>query len=123
MVIVFKLVYVCAAFLAMAAGTLVTASLFIAERAPQSARFLGISIVVSAVFVGAGLVLLGIRRHVAAIAAAVRSQDSESLRNPAQHVGRLVACLLVGGAVVCALLAILTYGILERIDQGFAVFG
>jgi hypothetical protein len=58
-----------------AAAALVTASLFIADRAPQSNKFLGISLVVSAVCLGAGLVLFGIQRHVAAIAAAVRSQE------------------------------------------------
>jgi hypothetical protein len=123
MVTVFRLVYACAAILSMAAGTLVTASIFIADRAPRSTRFLGISLVVSAVFVGAGLVLLGIRRHVAPIAAALRGHDGDSQRESAVHLGRLVAYLLAGGALICALLAILTYAILARIDQGFAVFG
>jgi hypothetical protein len=34
-----------------------------------------------------------------------------------------MAWLLVGGAFVCVVLGSLTYGILERIDKGFAVFG
>jgi cytochrome bd-type quinol oxidase subunit 2 len=120
---VFRLVYVCAALLSMAVGTLVTGSLFIANRAPASTRFLGISLVVSAVFLGVGLVIFGIQRHVAAIAAMARDADSESARERAMHVHRLVAYLLAGGAFVCVVLGILTYGILERIDQGFAVFG
>ena len=123
MVMVFRLVYASAAFLSIAAGTLVTASLFIADRAPQSVRFLVISLVVSAVFLGMGLVLLGIQRHVAAITAAVRGHDGESAPELARHVTPLVAHLLAGGAFVCVVLGSLTYAILERIDQGFAVFG
>jgi hypothetical protein len=122
-VAVFRIVYACAALLAMAVGTLVTASPFIAGRVPASTRFLGISLVVSAVFLGVGLVIFGIRRHVAAIAATARDPDSELARERAMHVERLVAYLLAGGAFVCVVLGILTYGILERIDQGFAVFG
>jgi hypothetical protein len=123
MVLVLRLIYGGSALLSTAAGALVTASLFIAERAPQSTRVLGISLVVSAVFVGVGLVLFGIQRHVAAVAAAVRGDDGDPPRDLAMHVDRLVAHLMAGGALVCALLAILTYAILSRIDQGFAVFG
>jgi len=123
MLVLFRCVYACAALLSVAAGALVTASLFIADRAPQTTTFLGISIVVSAGFLGVGLVLFGIQRHVAAIVAAVRGHNADSLREPAMHVDRLLAHLLAGGAFVCALLAILTYAILARIDQGFAVFG
>jgi hypothetical protein len=36
---------------------------------------------------------------------------------------RLVAYLPAAGAFVCLLLALLTYGIVERSGQGFAVFG
>jgi hypothetical protein len=123
MVMLFRLVYASAAFLSIAAGTLVIASLFIADRAPQSIRFLVISLIVSAVFLGMGLVLFGIQRHVAAIVVAVRGHDGESTREPARHVAPLVAYLLAGGAFVWALLAILAYAILARIDHGFAVFG
>jgi uncharacterized membrane protein HdeD (DUF308 family) len=123
MVAIFRLVYVCASCLSIAAGVLVTASFFIARHAPQSTRVLVISLVVSAVFVGAGLVLFGIQRHIAAIVAAVRRHDGQSARELATHVNRLVAYLLAGGAFVCLVLGSLTYGILQRIDQGFAVFG
>ena len=123
MVPVFRLVYACAAFFSIAAGALVTASFFIARHAPQSTRFLVISLVVSVVFLGAGLVLFGIQRHVAAIVAAVRGRHGDSLRESAMHLDRLVAHLLAGGAFVCALLGSLTYAILERIGQGSAVFG
>ncbi len=123
MVVVLRLIYVGSALLSMAASALVTASLFIAERAPHSSKFLGISLVVSAVFAGVGLVLFGTQRHVAAIAAAARGQGGEPARELATHLRRLVACLLAGGAFVCMVLALLAYAILARIDQGFAVFG
>ncbi len=122
MVLVFRLVYACAALLATAAAALVTASLFIADRAPQSTEFLGISLVVSGAFVGVGVVLFGIQRHGAAVAAAVRGRSGEPTGQAATHLGRLVAYLVAGGLLACALLGILTYVILARIDQGFAVF-
>jgi hypothetical protein len=123
MVLTFRLVYASAAFLAMVAGALVTGSLFIADRAPQSTRFLGISLAVSAVLAGVGFVLFGIQRHVAAVATAVRGDDADPSQDLPMHVDRLVVYLLAGGVLVCALLAVLTYAILARLDQGFAVFG
>lgn len=100
-----------------------TASFVIADRAPQSTKFLGTSLVVSGVFVGVRLVLLRIRTHVTAIAAAARGEDGGSPRGLVKHADRLVAYLLAGGVLVCALLAALTFAILARIGQGFAVFG
>jgi hypothetical protein len=123
MVVVLRFVYALGAVLATAAAMLVTASLFIAERAPQSTKFLAISLVVSAVFAGVGLVLFGIQRHVAAVAAAARGQGGEPARELAAHLRRLVAYLLAAGAFVGVVLALLNYAILERIGQGFAVFG
>ena len=123
MLFAFRVVYACASFLSIAAAALVTASFFTARHAPQSTRFLVISLVVSAVFLGAGLVLFGIQRHVAAIVAAQRGNDGDSLPESSMHIGRLVAYLLAGGAFVCALLGSLTFAILERIGQGSAVFG
>jgi hypothetical protein len=123
MVVAFRLLYLCAALLASAAGALVIASLVIPERAPQSSEMLGVHLAVGAVFLGVGVVLLGIQRHVAGIAALVRGQDGEPARELATHVHRLLVYLLVGGAVLCAVLGVMTYAILARIDQGFAVFG
>jgi hypothetical protein len=124
-VLVLRLIYVGSALLSIAASALVTASLFIANRAPQSAKFLGISLVVSAVFAGAGVVLFGIQRQVAAIAAAVSSPADASAPAPAPgaHVRRLVGYLLAAGVFVGLVLGLLTYAVLARIDQGFAVFG
>ena len=123
MVVTFRLVYLCAALLASAAGALVIASRFIADRAPQGTEFLGVHLAVGAVFLGVGALLFGIQRHVAGIAALARGQDGEPARELATHVHRLLVYLLVGGAVLCAVLGVMTYAILARIDQGFAVFG
>jgi hypothetical protein len=122
-VVVLGLIYVGSALLSMAAAALVTASLFIANRAPQSIKILGISLVVSAVFFVAGLVLFGIQRHVAAAVAALYGQGAESAARAAAHLRRLVAYLLAAGVFVGVVLALLNYAILERIGQGFAVFG
>jgi hypothetical protein len=123
MVIVFRLVYLGAALLAGAAGALVIASRFIADRAPQGTEFLGIHLAVGAVFLGVGVLLLGIQRHVLGIAAVARGHDGEPAPELATHVSRLLAYLVAGGALLCAVLGLMTYAILARIDEGFAVFG
>jgi len=124
MVVVFRLVYLCAALLSSAAGVLVIASFFIPDRAPQGTEFLGIHLAVGAVFLGVGVLLMGIQRHVAGIAAlAARGHAAETAQELAAHLNRLLAYLLAGGAFLCAVLGAMTYGILERIDQGFSVFG
>jgi hypothetical protein len=123
MVGAFRLLYLCAALLASAAGALVIASRFVADRAPQGTEFLGVHLAVGAVFLGVGALLFGIQRHVAGIAALARGQDGEPARELATHVHRLLVYLLAGGALLCAVLGLMTYAILARIDQGFAVFG
>lgn len=122
MIFIFRLIYACAAFFSIAAASLTVASLFIADRAPQSMEFLGISLVVGAIFAGIGMVLIGIRRHVTAVATLAQSR-SDADAQMAIHINRLLAYLLAGGALLCAALGMLTYAILARIDQGFAVFG
>lgn len=47
----------------------------------------------------------------------------EAMRALSAHLKRLVAYLVAGGVLLCAVLGITAYGILSRIDQGFAVFG
>jgi len=123
MVNVFRLVYFCAVLLSITAGALVIASLFIPDRAPQRLEFLGISLAVSAGFLGVGVVLFGVQRHVAGIAAMACGHNGEAERELASRVNRLLAYLLAGGAFLCAVLGVMTYAILARIDQGFAVFG
>jgi hypothetical protein len=124
MVVVFRLVYLCAALLSSAAGVLVVVSRFIAERAPQTTEYLGIHLAVGAVFLGVGVLLAGIERHVVGIAAlAMHGDAAETAQGLAAHLSRLLAYLLAGGGLLCAVLGAMTYGILTRIDQGFAVFG
>jgi hypothetical protein len=123
-VVVFRLVYLCAALLSSAAGVLVIASFFVPDRAPQGTEFLGIHLAVGAIFLGVGVLLAGIQRHVGGIAAqAARGHAAETAQGLAAHLSRLLAYLLAGGVFLCAVLGAMTYGILERIDQGFAVFG
>jgi len=124
MVVAFRLVYLCAALLSVAAGALVIASFFIPDRAPQGTEFLGIHLAVGAVFLGVSVLLAGIQRDVAGIAVlAAHGHVGETAQRLAAHLSRLLVYLLAGGAFLCALFGALTYGILERIDQGFAVFG
>ena len=123
MVVVFRLVYLCAALVSSAAGVLVILSLFIQDRAPQSTVMLGIHLTVGAIFLGVAVLLLGIQRHVAGVAALGYGHDGERAQDLMGHLNRLLAYLLVGGAFLCAVLGIMTYGILTRIDEGFALFG
>jgi hypothetical protein len=53
----------------------------------------------------------------------VLGHDGETARELVTHVNRLLAYLIAGGAFLCTVLGSITYAILERIDQGFAVFG
>jgi hypothetical protein len=122
--VVFRLVYLCAALLSSAAGVLVVASFFIPGRAPQYTGFLGIHLAVGIVFLGVGVLLFGIQRHLAGIGAlTAQGHAAETAQELAAHLRRLLAYLLAGGALLCAVLAAMTYGIVDRIDQGFAVFG
>ncbi len=123
MVPVFRKVYAGAALLAMADGALIVASFFIAERGPQRLGILGVHLAVSAVFLGLGVLLFGIRWHVAGIAAVRGSRAGEAASELATHVNRLLMYLLAGGAFLCLVLCLTTYAILERIGQGSAVFG
>ncbi len=115
----FRFLFLLAAILCVAAAILITASLFIADRAPQSPRFLAVSLCCSGIFVATGWLAFGIRRHVAAIA----SQARAGPKDLSQHAEALLVHLVCGGAVLCVMLALIVYAILARIDQGFAVFG
>ena len=122
-VTVFRAVYLCATALCFAAGGLVTASVFMPDRAPKSGLFLGITLVFVGFFLTLGGLLFGIQRHVAGIAAEARRLDDRKKADLATHITRLVIHLLLGGILLCAILGVLAYAILARIDQGFAVFG
>jgi hypothetical protein len=103
---------------------LVVVSVFIPDYAPRVPAFLGIHLAVGAVFLGVGVLLAGVQRHVAGIAAlAAHWHAAEPAQRLAAHLSRLLAYLLAGGGLLCTVLGAVTYGILERIQQGFAVFG
>lgn len=121
--LIFGLLFTTAAALSGAAGLLVTASLFIADRSPRSAEFLGVSLVVSAGLLALGGLLVGIGIEGIGLARASadgRLAAGDRLR---PRVTRLLAFLSALGLGFCAVLAHVTYAILARLDQGFAVFG
>ena len=123
MVAGFRVLYFCAALLSVAAGLMVIASLFIQDRAPQSTEMLAVHLGVGATFLGVGVLLFGTQRHVTGIAALAYGRDAAPAQELTTHVNRLLIYLLAGGAFLCAVLGLMTYVILARIDQGFAVFG
>jgi hypothetical protein len=119
----FRLIFLCAMVLSLASAGLVTASLFMKDRAPETAQFLGISLAVIGIFLTLGLLLFGIQKHVAGIARLANRVEDQRPPEIEKHVFRLMLYLSLGGAGLGGILAILTYAILARIDQGFAVFG
>ncbi len=123
MLTLFRTVFFCAITLSFSAGALIAASFFIADRAPQSDWYIGVHLVVTGVFLSLGVLLFGIQRHVSEIARNALYTEDTAAGKLRHHVKRLLVYLLVGGTVLGAILGLLTYAILARIDQGFAVFG
>jgi hypothetical protein len=121
--IAFSASFAVAAALSGIAGLLVIVSLFIADTRPQTDTFLGIHLFVGGVFVALGLLLLGIMLQVAAIARIARAQEGAVAASLREKVRWLLLLLLAAGLFLCLVMAIVTYGILSRIDEGFAVFG
>ena len=121
--IAFALLFTAAAALSVAASILVTASLFISDRSPESTEFLGISLFVSGAFLAIGLLFVGIELQVVGIARLAAAPESEIADKLRARVFRLLVLLVIAGLAMCCLLGIMTYAILARIDQGFAVFG
>jgi hypothetical protein len=119
----FRGVFFCAIALSFTAGGLVTASFFIPDRAPQSGWYIGVHLVVTGAFLLLGVLLYGIQRHVAAIATFTRRSEDAGDRDLRHDVNRLLAYLIAAGIILGAILGLMTYVILARIDQGFAVFG
>lgn len=123
MTALFRTIFIVAIALSFAAGALVAASFFIADRAPQSGWYIGVHLVVSGIFVALGVLLYGIQRHVTAIERLARRSEDATAGDLRHNVNRLLAYLMVGGLILAAILGLMTYAILARIDQGFAVFG
>jgi hypothetical protein len=121
--IAFSTSFAVAAGLFGAAGLLVIASLFIADTRPETNAYLGIHLIVGGVFVALGLLLLGILLEVAAIARFALDPEGTVTSRLRDRVRRLLQLLLAAGLFLCLVMAMVTYGILARIDEGFAVFG
>ena len=119
----FALLFTAAAALSVAASILVTASLFISDRGPESTEFLGISLFVSGAFLAIALLLIGIELQVVGVARLATALEGEIAGRLRARVFRLLVFLVIAGLAMCCLLGSMTYAILERIDQGFAVFG
>jgi len=98
---VVRLAYLLPAGLSMTAAALVTASMVIAERAPQTAWFWGITISVSLLFAILALLLLGIARHLPAIGRIAHSITDESASSVLRrHWARLAAIMAIAGLLV-----------------------
>jgi hypothetical protein len=119
----FALLFTAAAALSVAASILVTASVFVSDRSPKSTEFLGISLFVSAAFLAIGLLFVGIESQVVGIARLAADLEGEIAGRLRARVFRLLVFLVIAGLAMCCLLGSMIYGILERIGQGFAVFG
>lgn len=119
----FGLVATVATSLSLFAGLLVTVSLFIADRAPQGSWSLAVHLVVSGVFLMLGILLAGITMQVLGLAKIAVSAGATRMHALSKGLTRLMILLTIVGLGLSAILAILTYGILSRIDEGFAVFG
>ncbi len=111
------------AVLCLAAGLLVTASLCTADNSPHTAQVWSISLIVSVVFFALGTLLWAIKSQLVQIAHLAVGRTQQNGIALERRVVRLLFLLSVGALGLCASLAILTYAILVRIDQGFAVFG
>lgn len=119
----FKVLFAVAAALSVASGLLVAASLFIAERRPVSGTFLAIHLTVGAAFLLLALLVGGTLVQVVAIARIADDPNSAPDGALRSSVISLLTLLVVSALAMCGILAIITYAILARIDQGFAVFG
>ena len=103
---VFKALFAAASSLSFASAALITASLFIADRRPQSGEWLGIHVFVNAAFLALGLLLAGILVQVAGLVNIAADPHHERARSLSSRISRLVILLVAGGLALCAILAI-----------------
>ncbi|WP_245731146.1 hypothetical protein [Rubrimonas cliftonensis] len=111
-----------AALLCLFSAVMITASLFIADRASRSPEILWISLAVSGVFLAAGLLAVGVQGRMAAIDAIIRHADPARRSDLARHHRAPILFLAGGGAVLCLALAVIVSGDFARIEEGFAVY-
>jgi hypothetical protein len=109
------------AALAAADAVLVIASLFIADRAPLTSQATTVSLVVAALFTMMAGLALALQHSLTRLGRAISSSADEE---PAGRAFRqLVVTLLFTCLIFGPLLALVSYAILARIEEGFAVFG
>jgi hypothetical protein len=118
-----RAIYWLAAALSTAAGLLVMASMLIAEHATQTEVIWGITMTVGILFVSMGVLSLGIAHYLLAIGRLVRTMQNEQAVAVWHNWSRLSIVMTIGGAMLDVFLFGAVYGILDRINQGFAVFG
>jgi hypothetical protein len=102
---------------------LITASLFMTDRAPHSTTFAGVSVVVSLLFLAAGLLILGIQSRITAIAESHNEQDSATNDDLDRHLSSLAVYLMICGIAQCMIMMTVTFAIALRINEGYPVFG
>lgn len=118
-----RMVLVGIAALAVLDAVLVTASLFMTDRAPVSPEYFGISFAVTIFFLVFGGLALAIQRQMGRLSAAGLGLAEPARAAIERNFRPLVGQFLLAGLLFGFLLAAVSYGILARIDQDFAVFG
>jgi hypothetical protein len=118
-----RVTYFSAAALSLFTASMVTVSMLIPERAPQSAQFWIITIGVGLYFAVIGFVLLGIGRHLPAMGVLAQSMTNDYGAWLRSHWRRLAVHMLLGGLLAIPVLLLIAWAILARIDEGFALFG
>jgi hypothetical protein len=118
-----RAIYWLAATLSTAAGLLVMVSMLIAEHATQTAMIWGITMTVDILFVSLGVLSLGIAHYLPAISRLVQPKQNEQAVAIWHNWSHLSIVMTIGGAMLDVFLFGVVYGILDRIYQGFAVFG
>lgn len=121
--IAFSALFTLAAALFGAAGLLVIASLLLADTKPRTSVSLGIHLGVGGVFLALGFVLLGLMLQVAGLARMASRPGIVDTGEFRQRLLRLLILLVISGLFITFVMSIVTYAILSRIDEGFAVFG
>lgn len=102
---------------------LIFASLPIADRAPVSAQAWTVSLVVIAIFLLIAALCGGIGRQAGRLGALAPAVEGAAAARLRAALAALAGLLLGAALTFGAALLLVGYGILARIDQGFAVFG
>lgn len=123
MLTLFRAIWLCAAMLCIVDAVLVTASVFVADRPTDATAFLPQSMAVSGAFAAVGLLLFGVQSRLAALTSVARGFGRGDGDGARRHLAVLQAYLASLGAGLFVVLAGLTYAIVDRVADGFAVFG